>query len=53
MACRISFFEILCVGAHTPTCIACRNCRSNFSMLGPRTRIEKCLLQVHFISVNY
>ncbi|MCL9694806.1 hypothetical protein AXF04_14340 [Staphylococcus aureus] len=20
----------------TPTCIACRNCRSNFSMLGPR-----------------
>ncbi|OLF24143.1 hypothetical protein BSZ09_12355 [Staphylococcus aureus] len=19
----------------TPTCIACRNCRSNFSMLGP------------------
>jgi hypothetical protein len=23
------------------------------SVLAPRTRIEKCLLQVHFISVNY
>ncbi len=28
-------FEILCVGA-PPTCIVCRNCCSNFSMLGAR-----------------
>ncbi|RDE29231.1 hypothetical protein DV915_12445, partial [Staphylococcus aureus] len=37
----------------TPTCIVCRNWESNFSLLGPRTRSEKCLLQVHFRSVNY
>ncbi|ORN88161.1 hypothetical protein B8A01_04370 [Staphylococcus aureus] len=46
-------FEILCVGAHTPTCIVCRNWESNFSLLGPLTRIEKSLLQAHFHSVNY
>ncbi|ORO23565.1 hypothetical protein B7999_03575 [Staphylococcus aureus] len=37
----------------TPTCIVCRNWESNFSLLGPLTRIEKSLLQAHFRSVNY
>ncbi|WP_078152075.1 hypothetical protein, partial [Staphylococcus aureus] len=37
----------------TPTSIACRNWKSNFSMLGPLTLIEKSLLQAHFRSVNY
>ncbi|PGG76130.1 hypothetical protein CRU83_12935 [Staphylococcus aureus] len=46
-------FEILFVGAHTPTCIVCRNWKSNFSLLGPLTRIEKSLLQAHFRLVNY
>ncbi|ORN76777.1 hypothetical protein B8A15_14320 [Staphylococcus aureus] len=46
-------FEILCVGAHTPTCIVCRNWKSNFSVLGPLTRVEKSLLQARFHSVNY
>ncbi|OQV27464.1 hypothetical protein B6A35_07170 [Staphylococcus aureus] len=46
-------FEILFVGAHTPTCIVCRNWKSNFSVLGPLTRVEKSLLQAHFHSVNY
>ncbi|OYP87796.1 hypothetical protein ATC21_03830 [Staphylococcus aureus] len=37
----------------TPICIVCRNWESNFSLLGPLTRIEKSLLQAHFRSVNY
>ncbi|PTY75115.1 hypothetical protein B1T42_02115, partial [Staphylococcus aureus] len=37
----------------TPTCIVCRNWESNFSVLGPLTRVEKSLLQAHFHSVNY
>ncbi|WP_235803041.1 hypothetical protein, partial [Staphylococcus aureus] len=45
--------QFLFVGAHTPTCIVCRNWESNFSLLGPLTRIEKSLLQAHFRSVNY
>ncbi|APW76334.1 hypothetical protein C0103_10940 [Staphylococcus aureus] len=49
---KLTFRQLLCWGP-SPTCIVCRNWCSNFSMLGPRTRIEKCLLQVHFISVNY
>ncbi|OSC57977.1 hypothetical protein B8A08_13275, partial [Staphylococcus aureus] len=26
---------MFCVRAHTPTCIVCRNWKSNFSLLGP------------------
>ncbi|ORO21029.1 hypothetical protein B7999_07250 [Staphylococcus aureus] len=32
----------------TPTYIVCRNWESNFSLLGPLTRIEKSLLQSAF-----
>ncbi|PWR53993.1 hypothetical protein AJ303_00385, partial [Staphylococcus aureus] len=52
IACRISFRNSLCWGP-TPTRIACRNWESNFSLLGPLTRVEKSLLQAHFHSVNY
>ncbi|OLF23947.1 hypothetical protein BSZ09_12965 [Staphylococcus aureus] len=48
----MTFRQLLCWGP-TPTCIACRNWKSNFSMLGPLTLIGKSLLQVHFRSVNY
>ncbi|QFZ07052.1 hypothetical protein EBI08_04810 [Staphylococcus aureus] len=41
-----------CVGASL-TCIVCRNWKSNSSLLGPRTIIEKCLLQAYFHSINY
>ncbi|AUU42627.1 hypothetical protein DQV39_04160 [Staphylococcus aureus] len=50
--CKLTFRQLLCWGP-TPTCIACRNWKSNFSMLGPLTLIGKSLLQVHFRSVNY